>query len=62
MSKREENAMKCGRCGQWIPLSQWEYAPPRMMHGGCPALPAKTQEAPRGIVLIRRGGAVRRTQ
>jgi hypothetical protein len=62
VSKRENNSMKCGRCGQWIPLSQWKYAPPRVTHDGCPALPAQTREAAGGIVLRRRAGVVRRTQ
>jgi hypothetical protein len=51
--------MKCGRCGQWIPLSQWKYAPPRMIHDNCPALLPKIQETPQGTVLRRRGGVLR---
>jgi hypothetical protein len=30
--------MKCGRCGQWIPLAQWKYAARRFVHDNCAAV------------------------
>jgi hypothetical protein len=59
MSKRDNKVIKCGRCGNWIPIKEWKYAPPRVIHDNCPALSAKVQENPRGTVLRRRGGVLR---
>ena len=59
MSKHDDRVIKCGRCGNWVPISAWKYVPPRMIHDGCPTLAAKTQDQPRGKVLRRRGGIVR---
>jgi hypothetical protein len=39
--------MKCGRCGQWIPLAQWKYAARRLVHDNCAAVSA-TQSS-RGV-------------
>jgi hypothetical protein len=59
VSKRDEKVINCGRCGEWIPLSQWKYTLLRIIHDVCSALPAKAIEAPRGKVLRRRGGVER---
>jgi hypothetical protein len=59
VSSPDEKVIKCGRCGKWIPISQWKYTPPRIIHDGCSAFLAKALEAPRGKVLRRRGGVVR---
>jgi hypothetical protein len=59
VSKRNEKVIKCGRCGNWVPISQWKYTLLRIIHDGCSALPAKVLEAPGGKVLRRRGGVVR---
>jgi hypothetical protein len=58
MSKRENNVMKCGRCGQWIPLAQWKYMAPRMIHSNCAALLPRAQETPSGMLMRRRGGVL----
>jgi len=47
MSKRDDHVIKCGRCGNWIALTEWNYAPPRAIHDDCPALPPKALEAAR---------------
>ena len=59
MSKHDDKVMKCGRCGNWIPIREWKYAPPRMIHDNCPALSPKVQKTPQGTVLRRRGGVLR---
>jgi hypothetical protein len=54
--------MKCGRCGQWIPLAQWKYAVRRLVHDNCAAVSATTkaqEETPRGKVMRRRAGVLR---
>ena len=40
-------------------MSEWQYAPPRVIHDHCPALPPKVKETPQGTVLRRRGGVLR---
>jgi hypothetical protein len=47
MSKRDDNIIKCGRCGNWIPLTEWNYAPPRAIHDDGPALSPQALEAAR---------------
>jgi hypothetical protein len=59
MSKRGDHVMKCGRCGQWIPLNAWKYAVRRVIHDDCPASP-KVEEAPAAHILVRRRGRVLR--
>jgi hypothetical protein len=60
MSKRDNNAMKCRRCGQWIPLSAWKHTARQLIHDHCSAPASKALEAPRGTVMRRRGGVLRR--
>ena len=31
MSKRDDHGIKCGRCGNWIALTEWNYAPPEQL-------------------------------
>jgi hypothetical protein len=45
MSKRDDNVIKCGRCGNWIALTEWHYAPPRAIHDDCPTLPPEALAA-----------------
>jgi hypothetical protein len=59
MNTHDDRVIKCGRCGNWIPMSAWKYAPPRMIHDNCLALSGKLQVNPRGPVLRRRGGVLR---
>ena len=56
---RDDKMIKCGRCGNWIPISEWKYAPPRVIHDNCPAIPAKAQQAPHVKLLRRRDGIER---
>ena len=59
MTNGNDKVIKCGRCGKRIPIAQWKYAPPQVIHDNCPALPAKVQEMLQGRVLRRRGGVLR---
>ena len=51
MSKRDNHVSKCRRCGTWIALTEWHYAPPRAIHADCPTLPPEALEAARYLSI-----------
>ena len=51
MSKRDDHVIKCGRCGNWIALTEWHYAPLRAIDDDCPTLPPEALEAARYLSI-----------